>query len=216
MFQPVPDTAQFVIATSYGAGGVPMEHVVYARDTAGWTGAKLQAVADGIADWWDAELAVLLSSTIQAGEVQARDITEEFGIERTSAFGAGTQAGEVLPPQVTYLVTVKGDAGTAPRRGTFRGFGLREADQNLGQLTGGVQAALEAAWQALPPAISAASLTAAQVIVSRFQGFTLVDFPDGTTRKVPTKRDPALTNTIDVISVDSFLRTTRGRQFPGV
>jgi hypothetical protein len=216
-FQPVPDTAQFVLATSYGTGGVPMENIIHVRNTLiAWSsGSHLQDTADAIAGWYDAELSPAIGNVMTAGEVQARDLTTEFGGQATSAFIAGARTGERLPPQCFGLVQVKCDFGGAPRGGNWQHFGMLEADQELGQWTGAAITLMDDAWNALGPAVNAAAATDSVVKVSRFQGSTLVDFPDGTKRKVPTPRSPALTNTLRLIEVDEFVRVNKGRRFPG-
>lgn len=211
-FQAVPDTAHIKMKFTHV---VASQCDVYCRNVTapGWSSGRLQDLADAVVAWWNADGVDVFSDAGELTEVETIDIGDEFGLRATASAGAnGTVTGDFLPTNNAALVTFLGDAGSPPRKGRIYWPSLSESQVTGNLITTAAETALQTAMESLVDAINGASTGNAFVIVSRYSGFTLVDYPDGTTRKVPTKRDPAVTNTISGVNVRRTIASQRNRR----
>lgn len=205
-FQPVENTAVAVMRFTVGAdpdvaAWVVQETHHWRRATA-WTSIALDSLADEIVAWWTAEVRAMVPPSFRFYDLSVTDIGAEFGLTDYRVVDlVGTNASDEPEPVLCAVVNWVCDAGDPPRRGTtFYGL-LDESDVADNLILGTPKGQIEAAYDALR-AVDVGS-TAALVIPSRYQGFTIVERANLTRFKKPTPRDPALTNTIASVSVRS-------------
>lgn len=167
-FQPVPDVAEFRLVYDRG-GDYSAVNVFHVRDTATpWTATYLNTIAGRISTWWSANARPLIGTALQLVEIQYADIGAEFGVRGSLPIGlAGTRTGELLPQTAPCVVQWVCDPGGRPRRGYTFVPGAVETDSGSDAFTTTYADAVEAAYEALPPAIGPVATTAAMVIVSR-------------------------------------------------
>lgn len=199
--QPVNNTAQASLVYGYGSGPDIMSGF-YVRDNVNpWDAPALSDLADAFQDWWDDQVKPLQVDDLTLREIRCADLENEFGARFTKTVGVtGTVVTTPAPAAVTALVHFTGASGSAPRKGTVFHPGLTEAQITDGAIDSGFASDLSDAYTALLTA-SGFTLSQAHVIVSRYQGTHLVTLTDGRVVKRPSKRDPALTNTIAAVTV---------------
>lgn len=210
-FQPVPDVASFKI--NMLANAIPIQNTLYVRNTAtGWSGAQLASTADAIADTWVSEMLALQHDEIVFQEVAYRDLGDEFGNSGADVRNLnGTRGTTGIPNNVSALVKFTCSGGAPPRDGSLFFAGGLDADFAEIGPAGAYVTAVDAAFTTMQTNIGGAIAFNAQVIVSRFSGFTLFERENGTVVKKPTPRDPAVSNTIESISVSTIVGSQRGR-----
>lgn len=210
--QAVSNTAEARLYYNIG-GGPDIISTLYARDNVrAWDGAKLSDFADAVLGWWDAEVKPLQTTSLVLQKIVTRDLEQEFGFsfELTSG-AAGTRSGAAAPASVSALVHMTGDPGSAPRQSTLYHPGVCEADIDANLLTQDYADDVQAAYDGAR-SMGGSGVFEALVIVSRYHGHTLVNKPDGTVVKKPTKRDPAVTNTIGDVKVSRRYGIQRRRR----
>lgn len=212
-FQPVPDTAEFRLIYTY-ANTIDVQSTVYFRLTAGaWTSAALGVAAGDVAQWWLADVAAQVHTAFTLVEVRARDLDVASGAEFVEASGqAGLRAGLVAPLQCAAVVQLKAEGAGDPKRGWIFHPGALETDLNDVSLVAGFRASVDAAYSTLEAAVIAGTPLAELVIVSRYDGTSLVNKPNGEIIKEPTLRAAAATNRVTTIDVRSLIGSQRDRR----
>jgi len=127
-FQPVPDTAQFVVRYTtipgdfWGANVINMRYIAGSIDQA-----ALETACTNFAIHWAAAFEPLTSNQIAIASVEARDLTEQQGVQGFSPIGAvGDIASPVLPGNVTFALKFLTGAAGRSRRGRMYFNGLAE------------------------------------------------------------------------------------------
>lgn len=204
-FQPIEDTAQAVLRFTVGTADPDtadwvVQETHYWRRALGWTSIALDSLGDEIAQWWIDEIEANVGTEFTFHDLKITDVGAEFGlVDYRVLDNAGSDVAQAAPvPILAEVIQWVCDAGQAPRRGrTF--FGLLDEDNITNNIVSDpYRTTIKDAYDALRGVDVAGS--AALVIPSRFQGFTLVELPSGEVKKRPTPRDPALTNTIASVS----------------
>ena len=195
-FQAVPNTleARLVYLRSSDFAAVNTIHV---RDTVSVRNPTyFAAIEAGIYGWWNTNVKPLVCTPYTLDHITIHDLNAINGFSSDTSHGtSGTGAATPTVGIVAARVMVKGDPGALPRRGAWYQVGMSEANVDESQFTTAYCNSLEDAWSALPAAIYGAIATSALVIVSRYEGSSLVAGPHGQTLLKPTLRSPAITNT---------------------
>lgn len=201
-FQALPNVASARFVYNYGSGP-DINTVIHVRDvTTAWVEAKLSALGSVLETWWEVNVRPLCVDDITLTAIDLKDEANEFGQRVTRTVGlAGDLVTTPAPAVVAAIVTFNGDSGNPPRQGRVFQPGLAESHVTEGGLDAAYIASLATAYEALPTAITAGVASEALVIVSRYQGSTLTDGPNGTKFLKPDKRTPAVSNTISGVSV---------------
>jgi hypothetical protein len=97
-----------------------VENTLYFRITENWTGSLLQELADGVRDWYVANILPNICAAFELREVVATDLTSNTGptatsVPATATFGSNT--GEPAPSNVAVTVSFR----TAGRGRSSRG-----------------------------------------------------------------------------------------------
>ena len=107
-------------------------------------------LGDQLARAWIEDAAPLWATCVSANvsmtEIQIRNVTQpQFGVDwSTDLPVAGTQAGETLPPNTTFVISWRTGLIGRSRRGRTFMFPTVEASQASGQISGGQAVAMEA------------------------------------------------------------------------
>jgi hypothetical protein len=197
-FQAIPDVAEFRLVLGRGADQFAINSL-YVRNTVdAWPLGRLLTTEGLIFGWWQANIKPLVTSEWSLQRIEYRDLGAEFGV---AGFVAHAEAGTRTPPGsvgiVACRVMIVGTPGAEPKRGAVYQAGMADADVSTNTFEPTYVAALEDAWSAYPPAVSAGlNVSNAAVIVSRFDGMQLVNQPNGEVLRRPVKRTEGISNTI--------------------
>jgi hypothetical protein len=185
---------------------------LYVRNAAGWSTAELEALADLIILQWNDNFGPIQSVNCLYTSVIAVDLTEEEGAGVEISFPAasgGDVANPAMPGNVALAVRFK--TGLRGRARTGKNFftGLCESQQEGNEITLAVRDSIVAAYGLMRDDLQGAGYE--HVVVSFYDGFTLVEYPDGTTRKVPTPRGEGLVTPVVSYVADTFIDSQRRR-----
>lgn len=149
-FVPVPNGIQANLRLSYD--GQEVENVIGFRAPGDPTPADLAAVAEGVEDWWMANIRSIVPATVVFREVYAVDLsTQDGGVFTASGSNgsAGTNAFAAMPNNVTLAVTLR----TAQRGRSYRGriyhIGLTEPQVTDNEVVPTIITLLSTAYAAL-------------------------------------------------------------------
>lgn len=195
-FQSVSNTAEARLFYNCD-GGPDVISTLYFRDNAlPWDGAALSDLADQVNAWWDAELKPLQHSDWVLQKIVTKDLEAEFPFSFEAIYGtAGTRAGAAAPASISAIVHYTGDPGNPPRLSTTYHPGVAEADIDANLLTQAYADDVKDAYDGAR-SMGGAPVSQALVILSRYNGTTLVEYPNGEKRRKPVKRVSGLTNTV--------------------
>lgn len=211
-FQSVPDTCLFIARFADAAGRV-LSFGLYSRNTAApWDATQMGLIGADLRTAVVNDYLPFVSNELDFIGWTARDLEPEFGrfIETPeSPVIAGGLASPALPNNVSVVGSFIGEPGAAPSRGRIFLLPPAESQVEGSIVNAGALASLQTALESLHNAMSAAG--PAHVIVSRYSGSDLVPYPDGTTRKKPTKRAVAVTNTVPTVIVRNRVDSQRAR-----
>lgn len=195
-FQTVPNTCEARLFYNCDGGPDVISTLYFKDDVSNWDGANLSALADEVEAWWNASVKPLQHSDWVLQKIVTRDLEDEFPFSFEKIIGdPGTRAGAAAPASVAAIVHYTGDPGNPPRLGTLYHPGVAEADIDANLLTQGYADAVLAAYDDAR-AINGTTSTAALVLISRYSGTTLIEYPNGEKLRKPVKRAAGVTNTI--------------------
>lgn len=147
-FQPVPDVAQFVLRYTtvpgefWGANVINMRYIAGSIDEA-----ALETACTNFAINWPLYFDPLTSNQIVIQSVEARDLTEQMGVQGFAAIASvGTLTSPVLPGNVTFAVKFLTGAAGRSRRGRSFFIGLAENQVAGNFVSGAFATAVTAAW----------------------------------------------------------------------
>lgn len=202
-FQPVPDTASFLVKMSDN-NLVEYRNKFYVRNTLlGWNAARLSAVATTIGNGWRDQIMPKLAIAAEFSGVDARDEGAEFGAQTTVPYNVvGAQAGEQMTGAVCLLLRLGGTSGGAPRKGRMFISPFVEGQISGDTSAGTLAADLLAGFDAINASIAGGGDS--WVIVSRFSK-AAVPAP-------PHKRAVALSNSIATRGIRTLIAMQRDRR----
>lgn len=211
-FQSVPDACLFTVHFSGPDGTSPSFGLVARDESVAWDAARQTAVGAELEARVIADYMPLVPDDTTFTGMTSRALEVQYGlvVEHTVVPTVGGLASPSLPAEVAVRATFVGTPGAAPSRG---GCYLLPPGEN--QVVGSIiQAGPLASLQAAVVAMAGAMnhLTADHVIVSRYQGTELVEYPNGEKKFEPVKRATALTNTVGSIVVDNVLSSQKKRR----
>lgn len=210
--QPVSNTAEARLFYNISGGPDIISTLYFRNNVDAWDGAALSDLCGRVHDWWTAEVSPLQTTALVLQKIVSRDLEAEFGFSFELSVGeAATRSGAAAPASISGIVHMTGDPGSAPRQSTLYHPGVCEADIDANLLTQDYADALQSAYDGAR-SMGGAPAFEALVIVSRYSGHTLVNKPDGTVVKKPTKRNPAVTNTIGDVKVSRRYGIQRRRR----
>lgn len=209
-FIPAENVAKITIVQSLF--GQVITNNLYARNATGWSTEELVALADLIIAGWNDHMGPNQSNDIQYGSVLATDLTSEesAAVEiQFPALSGGDIVGDSAPGNVALAVRFK--TGLRGRARTGKNFvaGIHEGVINENEVTALWRDAVVAGYGSIRNDLIGAGYE--HVVVSFYDGFDLVEFPDGTTRKVPHPRDEGLVTPVESYVADLNLDSQRRR-----
>jgi hypothetical protein len=213
-FIPAENTARVTLNQSMHNNVV--SNVFHVVNDTGWSPEELVALCNIVVTWANDHYGSNLSTDLQFVSVAARDMTTEDGPGVEVGFPAlsgGDIASPGLPGNVALAVKLKTGFTGRNRNGRWFTAGLTESTVNGNTILDLTRDNIVIAMGQLRDALLGAGYTL--VVASFFDGFDLVEFPDGTTRKVPTPRATALLTSVETFvanhDTDSMRRRLNGR-----
>lgn len=199
----IPDTAEVTVECTFGGNRDfnDLINVFHVRDTVGgWTGNALESIAQDVYETWRDNILPLLNSNVRLWAVEAKDAGAEDGLVRAyqpAVPDVGGVAGEAAPYQLAMLITLKGDAGSKPRRGFKYIGGFSVSDQDDQAWLPATRTAVDTAWGNVLSDINVGDR--AFVIVSKYLN--------------GAERVTAVTNTLDTYEVQGNFSSQRNRRY---
>jgi len=184
----------------------------YVRNATGWSTAELVDLANLVIAAWNDHMGPLQSNDLQYTSVTAVDLTTEEGAGVEIAFPAlsgGDIVGDSAPGNVALAVRFKTGLRGRARTGKNYVTGIHEGNIVENEVTALWRDAVVAGYGDLRDDLVGAGYE--HVVVSFYNGFTLVEFPDGTIRKVPTPRNEGLVTSVESYVADLALDSQRRR-----
>ena len=209
-FIPAENTAQ--VRVNQTLHGEKITNTFYVQKNSEWGTADLQALANIFITWWNDDYSDNLSVDIGLSSVAARSMQAEDapGVEiGAPPLSVGLGLGPAMPGNVALVVKHTTGLTGRNRRGRSYVAGLQEGTVDGNVVQTPVRDAVVLSFGELRNALIAAGYV--HVVASFYDGFTLVDFPDGTTRKVPTPRSAALTTPVEAYLADLTIDSQRKR-----
>lgn len=208
-FQPVEQTAE-VVAQGTFAGGINWANVFHRVLNTTLDATLAGSLSTDVLDFYDG-FNNHLSTGWLLSQIIVTDLREEgapqFVFPQTLA---GTDSTQQLPPATSLVVTQYTDFRARSGRGRIYLCGFTE-DGNIGggpstTVRTAVTNAAEGIMEGATPAFS---------VVTRYTGYDLVTYPDGTVRKKPHKRANGLYNVVTTVDVKAAWDTQRRRKLTG-
>lgn len=213
-FQSVPFGAEFRLIYTRGGDFFLVNTINVSNPVTAWNLAHLLATEGKIFVWWNTNVKPLITVAYSLVEIQFRDLTVMNGLAGSVPHAVpGTRAGIDNVGILSARVKLVGEAGEEPPRGAVYQPPGAEADIDSSTWSVGFAGAVEDAWTALNPAVSAGLFPEdLWTIVSRFDGTALVNKPNGEVRREPVKRPFALSNVITDVQVRTRVSPQKRRR----
>jgi hypothetical protein len=209
-FIPALNTAR--VTLKQAMHGSVVDNVFHVVNETGWSPEELIALCNIVITWANDHYGSNVSTDLQFTAVAARDMTTEDapGVEvGFPALSGGDIASPGLPGNVALAVKFKTGFTGRNRNGRWFVAGLAESSVNGNTIIDLTRDNIVIAAGQLRDALLAAGYTL--VIASYYDGFILVDYPDGTTRKKPKPRATALLTSVETFVADSNTDSMRRR-----
>lgn len=209
-FIPAENTAQ--VRVNQTLHDEKITNTFYVSKNSEWGTADLQALADIFISWWNDDFSDNLSVDIGLSSVSARSMQAEDapGVEiGAPPLSVGLGLGPAQPGNVALVVKHTTGLTGRNRRGRTYVGGLQDTSTTGNVIEDAVRDAIVLSFGELRTRLIAAGYV--HVVASFYNGFTLVDFPDGTVRKVPTPRATALLTPVEAYLADNQLDSQRKR-----
>lgn len=192
--------------------GEDISNTVYVEKSSSWSVSDLTGLATVLADWWNNNLAPNVSVNLSLERLTLRDMTTEEapGIEvQAPALSVGEIASQAAPGNVALAIKLVTGLTGRNRRGRLFLGGIAEDDTEGNVIDDVRLTPIVQAFNDLRTEI--ADATYAWVVASFYNGYELVEYPDGTIRKKPTPRATALITPITSCTADNALDSMRRR-----
>jgi len=209
-FIPALNTARVTLKqTMHGSTVQNVTHVV---NETGWSPEELTALAELYIAWANDAYGSNLSTDLQFVSVAARDMTSDDapGVEVAfPALSGGDITSPGMPGNVALAVKFKTGFTGKNRNGRWFVAGLTEGNVNGNTVSDANRDLIVESFGDLRIALNAAGYTL--VIASFYDGFNLVEYPDGTIRKKPKPRANALLTSVETFVADHDTDSARRR-----